>query len=132
MMRFVVVALTLLSLTLVVPAFGNTHKDTYAVPCSDLWAAVKDTLKNSGNYGITASDDNAMTASYTVGSSIRRGSNSVALHPQSTGCDLQVDSAYRGLMHDDAGDFKKRVDESLARLKTVQPSEPAKQPDATK
>jgi len=114
------------------PAFGNVHKDTYPVPCSELWAAVKDTLKNSGNYGIIASDDNAMTASYTVGSSIRRGTNSVALSPQGTGCEMQVGSAYRGLMHDDAGDFKNRVNESLAKLKTAKPSETAKPPDATK
>ena len=130
MMRFVVLAL--LSLTLALPAFGNTHKDTYPVPCSELWPAVKDTLKSSGNYGIIAADDNAMTASYTVGYSVRRGSNSVALHPQGTGCEMQVESAFRGVMHDDAGDFKKRVDESLAKLKTAQPSEPAKPAEVTK
>ena len=130
MMRSVVVAL--ISLIFVVPSFGNTHKDTYPVPCSELWAAVRDTLKSSGNYGIIASDDNAMTASYTVGYSARRGMNSVALHPQGTGCEMQVDSAYRGLMHDDAGDFKKRVDESLAKLKAAQPSEPAKPAEVTK
>ena len=130
MMRFLVVAL--ISLTLVVPAFGNTHKDSYPVACSELWAAVKDTLKNSGNYGIIASDDNAMTASYTVGSSLRRRTNSVAVHPRGSGCEMQVESAYRGVMHDDAGDFKKRVDESLAKLKVPQPSEPAKPADLTK
>ena len=45
---------------------------------------------------------------------------------------MQVQSAYRGLAHDDAGDFKKRVDESLAKLKGSKPSEPAKPQDVTK
>jgi len=130
MMKFAVVAL--MSLTLAVPAFGKAHKDAYPVPCSQLWAAVKDTLKNSGNYGIMASDDGAMTASYNVGESFRQRINSVALSSQGTGCEMQVQSAYRGLAHDDAGDFKKRVDESLAKLKGSKPSEPAKPQDATK
>jgi hypothetical protein len=30
---------------------------------------------------------------------------------------MQVQSAYRGLAHDDAGDFKVRVEESMAKLK---------------
>ena len=123
-MRSAVVAFLLL--TLVAPTFGNAHKDTYSVPCSELWAAVKDTLKNSGNYGILASDDAAMTASYTVGYSLRQKANSILLKAQGTGCEMQVQSAYRGLAHDDAGDFKKRVDESLAKLKETKPAEPAK------
>jgi len=35
---------------LAVPAFGSAHNDTDPVPCSELWAAVKDNLRNSGNY----------------------------------------------------------------------------------
>jgi hypothetical protein len=108
--------IVLILFVLVVPAFGNTHKDTYPVPCSELWPAVKDTLKSS-NYGVLASDDTAMTASYTVGYSIRQRANTVALVTQGSNCEMQVNSAYRGLAHDDAGDFKARVDQSLAKLK---------------
>ena len=114
-MRLVLVAVV--SLTLVMPAFCNTHKDTYPVPCNELWAAVKDTLRNSGNYGIVSTDEAGMTASYTVGNTLRQRTNSVALNPQGIGCEMQVQSAYRGLAHDDAGDFKNRVDQSLAKLK---------------
>jgi hypothetical protein len=32
-------------------------------------------------------------------------------------CEMQVNSAYRGLARDDTGDFKTRVDQSLAKLK---------------
>ena len=137
-MRIVVVAL--LSLTLVLPAFGGTHKDNYSVPCSDLWGAVKDTLGNAENYNIVASDDTKMTAMYDVhhavhtsitGAALQR-TNSVALTAQGAGCEMQVHSNYSGWNHSDAGDFKKRVDESLAKLKAAPPSEPAKPPDATK
>ena len=138
MMRFVVVAL--MSLILVVPAFGAAHKDTYPVPCSEVWAAVKDTLGNPENYSIVATDDTKMTAMYDVhhavhtsitGAALQR-TNSVALNPQGTGCEMQVHSNYSGWNHSDAGDFKKRVDESLTKLKAAQPSEPAKPEGATK
>ena len=109
--------LAALSLTLVAPALCNTHKNTYPVPCNELWAAVKDTLKNSGNYTMIAADEVAMTASYTVGNSLRQRTNSVALNSPGNGCEMQVQSAYRGLAHDDAGDFKMRVEQAMAKLK---------------
>jgi hypothetical protein len=39
---------------------------------------------------------------------------------------------YSGLSHNDAGDFKKRVDESMAKLKGSKPAEPAKPANETK
>ncbi|HEY2118622.1 MAG TPA: hypothetical protein VGH37_05510 [Candidatus Acidoferrum sp.] len=48
--------LATLSLTLATPALCNTHKNTYPVPCNEQWAAVKNTLKNSGNYTMIAAD----------------------------------------------------------------------------
>jgi hypothetical protein len=41
-------------------------------------------------------------------------------------------SNYSGFEHNDRDDFKKRMDESLAKLKASKPSEPAKPADATK
>jgi hypothetical protein len=125
-MKFAIVAVWSLSLAL--PALCNTHKDTYPVPCSELWAAVKDTLRNSGNYGIVSTDEAGMTASYTVGNTLRQRTNSVVLNSQGTGCEMQVQSTYRGLAHDDAGDFKNRVDQSLAKLKASPP--PVTEPPA--
>jgi uncharacterized membrane protein len=43
---------------------------------------------------------------------------------------MQTQTAYTGLVHNDAGDFKKRVEESLAKLKGTKPPEAAK-PEAT-
>ncbi len=136
--RFVVVAL--MSLTLAVPAFGKSHKDTYPVPCSDLWGAVKDTLSNPENYSAVESDDTKMTASYhvkhsahvTVTGAVLQRKNRVTLVSNGPGCEMQVVSNYSGFEHSDAGDFKKRVDDSLAKLKAAKPSEPAKPADAPK
>jgi hypothetical protein len=131
--RLVVVAL--LSLALAVPAFSKTHKDSYPQPCSELWAAVKDTLSNpANNYDVVSKDDTQMAASYNVKHAVHASitgalaqrTNQVTLISEGTGCEMQVVSSYSGLAHDDAGDFKKRVDESLAKLKAAPPSQPAK------
>lgn len=129
-MKMVVVAL--MSLILAMPAFGKTHKDAYPVPCSELWAAVKDPLSNP-TYIIEATDDKQMRASYAIGAFVRHATNAVALSSQGvSGCEMQVQSTYRGWMHDDAGDFKSRVDASLAKLKATKPAESAKAANETK
>ncbi len=118
---------------------ASTHKDTYSQPCSDLWAAVKDTISNPGNYTIQGTPDDArMTASYNVkhavhlsiSGAVAQRTNVVTLVSNGTGCEMQVESSFSGLSHDDAGDFKKRVDESLAKLNAAKPPDPAKVPDA--
>lgn len=130
--RLVVVALMLLALAL--PAFGKTYKSTYPVPCSEVWGAVKDTLSNAENYNVVDSDDSKMTASYNVkhsahvnvsGALLQR-TNRVSLVPRGTECEMEVVSNYSGWEHNDRGDFKKRVDESLAKLQTATPAQPAK------
>jgi len=70
-MRFAVVAL--MSLAVVLPAFGagdKTYKNTYPVPCSEVWSAVKVALANPDNYKDVQSDDEKMTAEYNVKHSI--------------------------------------------------------------
>jgi len=39
-------------------------------------------------------------------------------------CEMQVQTAYSGLIHNDEGDFKKRVDESLAKQQPAPPPKP--------
>jgi hypothetical protein len=51
---------------------------------------------------------------------------SVTLVPMGTGCEMQVVSNYSGWEHNDRSDFKKRVDESLAKLKAAAPAQTAK------
>ena len=139
MMWTKITVVVLLSLALALPASGKTYKSTYAVPCSDVWAAVKDALSNPENYNVTESDDAKMTASYNVkhsahvnvsGALLQR-TNRVTLVPMGTGCEMQVVSNYSGWEHNDRGDFKKRVDESLAKLAAATPPQPAKpEPEA--
>jgi hypothetical protein len=118
MKRLVLVTLLL---SLAVPGFASTHKDLYTnVSCNELWRALKDTLRNSGKYGIIAIDNAEMTASYNMGGNLMaKRVNSAVLNSKDNGasCELQIQTAYSGLGTNDAGDLKKRVDESLAKLK---------------
>jgi hypothetical protein len=110
------------------PSFAKTHQDTYPVPCSVLWPAVKDTLRNSGKYGILGMENTEMSATYSVGmgSLGQKRSNSVLLNVKGdTSCEMVTQSGYGGLGTNDAGDFKKRVDASLAKLQASPPA-PAK------
>jgi hypothetical protein len=138
MMKFAVIAF--MTLIFAVPAFSKTHKDSYPQPCSELWTAVKDTLSNPDNYTLQGTPDDAkMTASYNVkhavhlsiSGAVAQRTNQVTLISKGTGCEMQVVSSYSGLAHDDAGDFKKRVEESLAKV-TTKPADAAKPGDATK
>lgn len=130
MKRFACVLL--LSLLVATPSFCKTHKEQYSVSCTVLWSAVRDTLRNSGKYGILGIDSTEMTASFIIGGTLGgKRVNSVVLNAKGDeACEMQIQTAYSGLAHDDAGDFKKRVDDSLAKLQTPQPPV-AKKPDST-
>ena len=117
-MKRIVALILFLSLT--APAFASTHKDVFNVPCKELWRALKDTLRNSGKYGIIGISDSEMTASYNIGGNLTgKRINSVLLNSIENGasCEMQVQTAYSGLFNNDAGDLKTRVDASLAKLK---------------
>jgi hypothetical protein len=133
----------LLSLALALPAFGagnKTYNYTYPVPCSNLWNAVKLALSNPDNYKDVTSDDEKMTAEYnvkhsihwSVAGAINQGKNHVSLAPVGTSCQMSVVSMYSGLAHNDQGDFKKRVDAALAKVKDTPVAPSAKPEDAGK
>lgn len=132
MMKSAVAALILLIVA--IPAFGKTYKSTYPDPCSQVWSAVTDTLSNADNYTVTGKDDAKMTADYdpkhaahvNVSGALLQRKNHVTLVSQGTGCQMQVVSNYSGWEHNDQGDFKTRVDQSLAKLKGAAPAEAAK------
>lgn len=104
-------------------ASAKTHKDNYSVSCDVLWAAVKDTIRNSGKYGVIAIDNAELTASFNIGGALGgKRINSVILNrvgPDS--CEMQTQTAFSGITHNDAGDFKKRVEESIANLAADKP-----------
>lgn len=134
--RFVVGAL--MSFSLALPVFGRTYKSTYPFPCGEVWDGVKDTLSNPENYTVVESDNTNMTASYqvkhsvhvTVTGAVLQRKNRVTLVSKGPACEMQVVSNYSGFEHNDRDDFKKRVDDSLAKLKTVKSSEPTKPANA--
>jgi hypothetical protein len=106
------------------PIFASTHRENYNVPCKTLWSAVKDTLKTSGKYGIRSIDNEEMIASYNMGGNLSdKRINSVTLNAKGdTGCEMQVQTAYSGLIHNDYGDFKERVEKSLAKFQAAAPA----------
>jgi len=123
--------------TLTGSALAKTHSDVFSVPCTVLWAAVKGTLRNSGKYGIIGIDNTEMTASYNIGGFPGgKRINSLVLNDKGNDCEMQTQTAFSGLAHDDAGDLKKRVEESLAKLQSaktnpsVAPQTPASPPAA--
>jgi hypothetical protein len=131
-------AAALLLSTFALPVFSKTHKVTYTEACGEVWAAVKDTLGNAENYTIKITDESKMMVSYsvkhsahiTVTGALRQRPNTVSLRPQDTGCGMEVESNYSGFEHNDAGDFTRRVNESLAKRKETPPAVAAKPPDA--
>lgn len=124
-MKHILIAAFVLS-SFAVPAFGKTHKDVFDMPCTKLWPAVKDVLRNSGKYGIIGIDSTEMTASYNIGGTLTgKRINSLVLNTQGEKCELQVQTAYSGLVNNDYGDFKKRVDDSLAKLAAAPAAAPA-------
>ena len=124
MARFVVV--TLLMLGIATPSFGKALKDTYPVPCNNLWNAVKSTLGNPGDYAILTINDEQMTAYYTITGAERQRVNSVAVTEQDGACAMKVDAPYSGYGNDDAGLFKKRVGKALGKPGNAKPAEVAK------
>ena len=133
-MKLRIAVVTLMSLALALPAFGKTSKSTYPVPCGELWGAVKDVLSVAENYEVQESDDTLMAAAYkvkhnvhvTVSGAVLQRTNHVALVSKGAECEMQVKSNYSGFEHDDSGDFKKRVEESFAKLKAAKAAEPGK------
>jgi hypothetical protein len=136
MVRFAFVAFVISAFAL--PTFSGTHKESYPNACSEIWAAVKDTLGNPENYTIKIADESRMTASYSVKHSahvtltgaLRQRPNTVSLNSKGTGCEMEVQSNYSGFEHNDAGDFIKRVNEFLAKRNGAAASEGAKPADA--
>ncbi len=134
MMKTRLLALALVSVAIALPAFGKTYKNTYPVPCSEVWAAVKDTLGNGDNYEVVKNDDGTMMASYKVkhaahvniSGAILQRTNKVTLVPNGAVCEMQVVSNYSGWEHNDQNDFRKRVDDALAKTKAAKSSEAAK------
>ena len=134
MLKTAIALVVLISMVLAAPAYAKTYKSTYPLSCTELWAGVKDTLSDPQHYSVQNNDDAQMHAEYnvkheahvTISGAILQRTNKVTLVPKGAGCEMQVVSNWSGVEHNDREDFKKRVDESLIKLKSGAPAEPAK------
>jgi hypothetical protein len=118
---------TMMAMTLLIfagPSFASMQKDRYSVPCSVLWPAVKDAVRNSGYYAVIVIDNTEMIASFAMGGGNTFRIDSAVLNAKGDSCEMQVQPLYEGPFSNDAGDFKKRVDKSLARLQSVATTKP--------
>jgi hypothetical protein len=88
--------LVILLLSFALPGFASTHKQLYNVPCNELWRAFKDTLRNSGKYGIIGIDNAEMTASYNIGGNLTgKRINSAVLNSKGQWSQLRIASSNR-------------------------------------
>ena len=137
-----VVFVALIALGLAAPARGETYKTTYPMACSEMWPAVKEVLSNAdNNYEVKKMDEAQMSAAYNVKHNIHvnitgailQRTNKVKLVPKGdASCEMQVVSNYSGPEHNDQGDFKARVEKSLAKMKAAKPPEPTKAEEPAK
>jgi hypothetical protein len=126
----------LLLVAVAVPAWAKTYKFSYPTPCSEIWPAVKATLGDAEHYAQLKPDDEKMTADYQpkhdvhvdVTGVLLQRMNHVTLVATGNGatCEMQIVSNYSGWGHDDKSDFKKRVDETMVRLKAGPPVDQGK------
>ena len=102
-------------------AFAKTHRDTFPVSCDVLWPAVKDVATKSGKYTVMSINEPEMTVSYLFGNAfLSKRVNSIVLNRRGdNACEMQTQTSFSGLAHNDAGDFKKRVEHSLAKQQQV-------------
>lgn len=115
MSRFALVALLLLTST---PMLAGVRKDTYPMPCSGLWPAVKATVRDSGDYAVVFLSNDEMIASFAIGVGQGFRMGSAVLNPKSDICEMQV-QVHEQAFVDDAGSFKKRVDKTLADMQAA-------------
>ena len=120
--RMAVIGVMLMLATVTSPA--RTVKEAYTVPCGTLWRAVKDTVRNSGYYAVVFLDNNEMIASFVIGTGGSMRIESAALNARGDGCELQMQPLHRNPFSEDAGDFKKRVNASLAQIQSATPPSP--------
>jgi len=112
-----------LVLVVAAPALAKPS-DVYSVSCVDLWAAVKDSLDNPGNYSISVMNDVEQTASFTVVGDLTVYTDKVALAATDGGCAMKATFHEVGPDNPDWRQFHHRLARSLAKLQAARP-EPA-------
>jgi hypothetical protein len=120
-------AVGLLLLSVAVPAFAKP-RDIYPVSCDDLWAAVKDTLGNRSNYGVSSINDLDLRASFVVVGNLTVYTDRVALSATDGGCKMTTDIKEVGAENSDWQQFHNRVGKSLKKLQASKTAKTAATP----
>jgi hypothetical protein len=118
------IAFALGALLWTVPAFSKPNdvhrvKDVYLVSCDDLWVAVKDTLHNRSNYGLSSVNDLDLRASFIVIGDRFLYTDRVALVEKNGGCEMKIDVGDIGAENTNWRQFRSRVERSLAKLQSA-------------
>jgi hypothetical protein len=108
-MRLLVVVLLLSSFAIAKPKPATR---TYPASCPEVWEATKTVVE--GHYDVLNLDDHKMAGSFTTGS-IWSGVRPLAfaLTSAENGCTISVTGHFSGLIHNDKGDFFKRIQEAF-------------------
>jgi hypothetical protein len=118
MLKFVITSF--LMLFIAAPALAKP-RDVYQVSCDDLWGAVKDTLSNPNNYGISSVNDLEQKASFVVIGDLVVYTDRVALTAKDGGCAMRTTILEDGPDNPDWRQFHHRVERSLAKLQAAKP-----------
>jgi hypothetical protein len=118
MLKFLITSF--LVLLVATPAMAKP-KDVYPVSCDDLWAAVKDTLKNPHDYGIMSMSDFDQRAQFVVVGNLTTYLDSVALKTAGDGCAMKAAISEVGADNADWRQFHNRIARSLAKRQAAKP-----------
>ncbi len=122
-----------------VPAHAKSDKDAYKakkgvypVSCDDLWAAVKDTLGNRSNYGLSSVNDIERKASFVVVGDMTVYTDRVSLIEKDSGCAMKLNIVEIGSDNPDWRQFNKRLERSLTKMQAAKTGGAAKPGEAAK
>jgi hypothetical protein len=85
---------------------------TYTAACPKVWEATKVVVQ--GNYDVLSLNDQAQTGSFTTGSAwtgVRPLTFTLSANAET--CTVSVTGHFSGLIHNDKGDFFKRIQDTL-------------------
>ena len=111
---------SLFGLVLATPALAKPA-GLYPVSCDNLWAAVKDTLDNPGNYAIQSMDDARQRASFIIVGSMSHYTQRVVLTIKDGGCLANATIYEIGADNDEWRRFQHRLAKSVAKLQAAKP-----------
>jgi hypothetical protein len=122
-MRFALV--TLLALSVAVPAHAKSNHDVYPMSCDMLWAAVKGALNNPNDYAILGVNDLSQKAWFIVVGDLKSYTDNVAVTPQGNGCAMKLAMYQIGSDNSDERGFRHRLKRSLAKVQAAIAAKPA-------